>query len=104
MSQKKFKTHYKNVWKSHCHSTKGLWHPRPQEVHYWITGCRILVCLGGVFLGLAISFSVLEVLSCAEKVSLYPKASQQPAKTGIKRGKHCYVLPNSGEDEAKVNN
>lgn len=58
----------------------------------------------GFFLGLTISFSVLEVLSCAEKVSLYPKASQQPAKTGIKRGKHCYVLLNSGEDEAKVNN
>lgn len=47
---------------------------------------------------------MLEVLPCAKKVSLYPKASQQPAKRGIKRGKHCYVLPNSGEDEAKVNN
>lgn len=47
---------------------------------------------------------MLEVLSCAKKVSLYPKASQQPAKRGMKRGKHCYVLPSPGVDEAKVNN
>lgn len=48
-----------------------------------------------LLLGLAISFAMLEVLSYAKKVSLYPKASQQPAKTGIKRGKHCYVLLDS---------
>lgn len=85
------------MWKSHCHNTEGVWHPRSQEGHYWMHTLFL-------FLGLAISFAMLEVLCCAKKVSLYPKASQQPAKTGIKRGKHCYVLPSSGEEEAKVNN
>lgn len=57
-----------------------------------------------IYLSLAITFAMTEVLYCTKKVSLYPKAFQQPAKTGIKRGKHCYVLPSSGEDQAKVNN
>lgn len=33
--QKKLKTLH-NMWKSHCPSAKGMWHPRSQEVHYYI--------------------------------------------------------------------
>lgn len=33
--QKKLKTLH-NMWKSHCPSAEGMWHPRSQEVHYYI--------------------------------------------------------------------
>jgi len=98
--QKKFKTLYKNVWKSHCHSPKGIWHSGSSLLDADFSFFFFFF----FFFYLAISFAMLKVLCCAKKVSLHSKASQQPAKTGIKKGKHCCIFPNLGEDEAKANN
>lgn len=67
--QNRIKTLHKNVWEIHGDGRKGIWHPGSPECHYWMQTF--------FFLGLAISFAMLEVLSYAKNY-IQKHLSNQP--------------------------